>query len=109
MCALDATPGRHACLRLNLEDEFGLCLCFLDADPAGYQAIVLHWAVRLLCELPLTLNDSRALLDGLAALALEDQPCDAEDLLALFHDYGLSRADQILRAWLGTWEDTTPR
>jgi len=95
---------RRACLRLNVEDELGLCLKLLDIDPAGYPAIARQWAARVLCELPLSLTDGRALLEGLHALAADDQPCDAEALLGLFRDYRLSRADQILRAWLGAWQ-----
>jgi hypothetical protein len=92
---------RRACSRLILEDELGRCLCFLDVDPAGYPELARQWAGRLLCELPLSLDDSQALLCALDALA-SGEPRGAERLLALLERYGLSRAAQVLSAWRGS-------
>jgi hypothetical protein len=107
MCRTRDTQCR-ARPRLILEDELGRCLCYLDVDPRAYPLAARQWAARLLCELPLSLDDGRCLLGELDALGKGEQPCDVELLLSLFDRYGLARAAQILRAWQGTWQSTPP-
>jgi hypothetical protein len=93
--------------RLILEDELGRCLCY-HVDPHVYPLAARQWAARLLCELPLSLNDGECLLGELDTLGKGEQPCDAAPLLSLLDRYGLARAAQILRAWQGTRQSTPP-
>ena len=86
--------------RVGLEDALGICLVFLDGEPARFPAAAARWHARLCSEHRLALDESDLALGALRALPGERPQPAVAALAGICRAHGLRDAERRLAEWL---------
>lgn len=83
-----------------LADAIGVCLAFLELEPATFDPAAARWVGRLILERRLGIADAQLALSAIAALSKGERRAGAEALICLCERYNLHGGERILTAWL---------